>query len=159
MLLSRCRLYAKRWRDFIINDRVDVALASHADGFIWGRMISHPPCQKTSRRRGHYRWISRYLGRGSHLFIGRCRLYGLVLSTHALKGRCWPSGRAWPLKQVVDKIALPIIAIGGITRDNAPMVIQTGVHGIAVISAVCCQKDPMEAAKCLRRLLEDDQHD
>jgi len=33
---------------FIINDRVDIAIASHADGVHLGRMISHPPCQKTS---------------------------------------------------------------------------------------------------------------
>jgi thiamine monophosphate synthase len=35
---------------------------------------------------------------------------------------------------------------------------QTGVHGIAVISAVCCQNDPAEAAKCLRGLLEGGPH-
>ncbi|MCX5913886.1 MAG: thiamine phosphate synthase, partial [Deltaproteobacteria bacterium] len=58
------------------------------------------------------------------------------------------------MKEIVEAIPLPIIAIGGITADNTPPVIQTGVHGIAVISAVCCQNDPAEAARCLRRLLE-----
>jgi len=58
----------------------------------------------------------------------------------------------------VEAIPLPIIAIGGITAENTLPVMHTGVHGIAVISAVCCQKDPKEAAKCLRRLLEDHPH-
>jgi thiamine-phosphate pyrophosphorylase len=56
----------------------------------------------------------------------------------------------------VAETPLPIIAIGGITRENAPEVIQAGVHGIAVISAVCCREDPAEATRCLRRLLEVD---
>ena len=63
------------------------------------------------------------------------------------------------LKQVVEEIPLSIIAIGGINKDNTPLVKETGVYGIAVISAVCCEKDPMEAAKCLHRLLEAKQHD
>ena len=62
------------------------------------------------------------------------------------------------LKQIVEAIALPIIAIGGITADNAPPVIKAGVHGLAVISAVCCQNDPAEAARCLRRLMEAEPH-
>jgi thiamine-phosphate diphosphorylase len=69
-----------------------------------------------------------------------------------------PAGGLGLLKQVVEEIPLPIIAIGGLTRDNTPQVIQAGVHGIAVISAVCCQKDPLEAAKCLRRLLEGERY-
>jgi thiamine-phosphate pyrophosphorylase len=62
------------------------------------------------------------------------------------------------LEEIVKEIPLPIIAIGGLTTDNTALVMQTGVHGIAVISAVCCQADPAEAAKCLRRLLEVDPH-
>ena len=63
------------------------------------------------------------------------------------------------LRQVVEKIPLPIIAIGGINKDNTLLVKETGAHGIAVISAVCCEKDPEEATRCLRRLLEAGQHD
>jgi len=32
--------------------------------------------------------------------------------------------------------------------------LRAGAYGIAVISAVCCQKDPQTAAEALRRLLE-----
>jgi len=38
-------------------------------------------------------------------------------------------------------------------------VMKAGAHGIAVISAVCCQKDPTDAARSLRCLLELDRHD
>jgi thiamine-phosphate pyrophosphorylase len=62
------------------------------------------------------------------------------------------------LERVVKEIPLPIIAIGGLTSENIPRVMQTGVYGIAVISAVCCQKDPREAAKNLWNLLESGHH-
>ena len=42
--------------------------------------------------------------------------------------------------------SLPIIAIGGITRDNAPTVIDAGADAVAVIAAVMSQKEPSLAA-------------
>jgi thiamine-phosphate pyrophosphorylase len=63
---------------------------------------------------------------------------------------------------VVEAISLPIVAIGGITTANAPLVMKAGAHGIAVISAVCCQNDPTEAARSfqgtIRCLVEADGH-
>ena len=58
------------------------------------------------------------------------------------------------LKQVVEAISLPIIAIGGISAENTPEVIRAGAHGIAVISAVCCQEDPERATKALYQALD-----
>jgi thiamine-phosphate pyrophosphorylase len=62
------------------------------------------------------------------------------------------------MKQIVKAVPLPVIAIGGIGEDNAAPVIRAGAHGFAVISAVCCQPDPREAAECLRRLWEEKAH-
>jgi thiamine-phosphate pyrophosphorylase len=145
---------------FIINDRVDVAMASHADGVHLGQ--NDFPIPLARKLLGEEAIIG---GSAGTLEEARnCLLegadyigFGPVYSTLS-KEDAGPAGGLALLKQVVDEIPLPIIAIGGITRDNAPLVIQAGVHGMAVISAVCCQKDPMEAAKCLRRLLEDDQY-
>ena len=145
---------------FIINDRVDIAMASHADGVHLGQ--NDFPIPLARKLLGEEAIIG---GSAGTLEEARnCLLegadyigFGPVYPTLS-KGNAGPAGGLELLKQVVDEIPLPIIAIGGITRDNAPLVIQAGVHGMAVISAVCCQKDPMEAAKCLRRLLEDDQH-
>ena len=57
------------------------------------------------------------------------------------------------LKQVVEAIPLPIIVIGGVSVENVPEVIGAGAHGIAVISAVCCQEDPEQATRALHRAL------
>jgi thiamine-phosphate pyrophosphorylase len=145
---------------FIINDRVDVAMASHADGVHLGQ--NDFPIPLARKLLGEEAIIG---GSAGTLEEARtCLLegadyigFGPVYPTFS-KEDAGSAGGLDLLKQVVDEISLPIIAIGGITRDNGPRVIQVGVHGIAVISAVCCQKDPMEAVKCLRRLLEDDQH-
>jgi thiamine-phosphate pyrophosphorylase len=141
---------------FIINDRVDVAIASHADGVHLGQDDFPIPLAR------------RLLGEG--VIIGgsagnveearKCLLegadyigFGPVYPTTS-KDDAGPAAGLDLLKKIVGAIALPIIAIGGITADNAPPVIKAGVHGLAVISAVCCQNDPAEAARCLRGLLE-----
>ena len=141
---------------FIINDRVDVAIASHADGVHLGQDDFPIPLAR------------RLLGEG--VIIGgsagnmeearKCLLegadyigFGPVYPTTS-KEDAGPAAGLDLLKQIVEGIALPIIAIGGITADNAPPVLKAGVRGLAVISAVCCQNDPVEAARCLRGLLE-----
>ena len=43
----------------------------------------------------------------------------------------------------------PVIAIGGITAETAYEVIRAGAHGVAVISAVCGQADPVAATRGL----------
>jgi thiamine monophosphate synthase len=51
------------------------------------------------------------------------------------------------LRVVCGSFDLPVIAIGGINHQNASGIIRAGAHGIAVISSVCCQDDPEEAAR------------
>jgi thiamine-phosphate pyrophosphorylase len=142
---------------FIVNDRVDVAIASHADGVHLGQndfpiLLARDLLGKGAiigGSAGNMEEARKCLSEGAD-YIG----FGPVYFT-ASKEDAGPAGGLDLLKQVVEEIPLPIIAIGGITRENAPLVMQAGVHGIAVISAVCCQKDPTEATQCLRRLLED----
>lgn len=49
----------------------------------------------------------------------------------------------------VSADALPVLAIGGITADNAPEVIAAGAHGVAVIGGIWNDPDPVLAAKRL----------
>ncbi len=145
---------------FVVNDRVDVAIASHAHGVHLGQ--DDFPIPLARKLLGEEAIIG---GSASSLEEARkCLLegadyigFGPVYPTTS-KEDAGPVGGLGLLKQIVEVIPLPIIAIGGISRDNMPRVVQAGVHGIAVISAVCCQKDPAEAAKCLRDLLGSDLH-
>jgi len=145
---------------FLVNDRVDVAIASHADGVHLGQDDFPIPLARKllgegaiiGGSAGSMEEARKSLLEGAD-YIG----FGPVYPTTS-KEDAGPAGGVGLLKQIVEAIPLPIIAIGGINRDNTPLVMQTGVHGIAVISAVCCQSDPAEAAKCLRSLLESNPH-
>jgi thiazole tautomerase (transcriptional regulator TenI) len=72
-------------------------------------------------------------------------LYGHIYSTHSKKGL--KSRGVAALKEVVDAVQIPVIAIGGITPVNAKEVLQTGAHGIAVMSGVMLAQDPLKAIK------------
>jgi thiamine-phosphate pyrophosphorylase len=145
---------------FIINDRVDVAIASYADGVHLGQNdFPIPLARKLLGERAIIGGSAatmeeayKCLSEGAD-YIG----FGPVYFTTS-KEDAGPVSGLDLLKEVLKKIPLPIVAIGGITTENTPQVMQTGVHGIAVISAVCCQEDPTEAARCLRRLLEGNPH-
>ena len=145
---------------FIVNDRVDVAIASRADGVHLGQ--DDFPIALARKLLGEEAIIG---GSASNMEEARQCLregadyigFGPVYSTTSKKD-AGEAGGLGLLEQIVEEIPLPVIAIGGIAAGNTPLVIETGVHGIAVISAVCCQNDPMEAAKCLRCLLEGAPH-
>jgi thiamine-phosphate pyrophosphorylase len=141
---------------FIINDRVDVAFASHADGVHLGQDdFPIPLARKLLGKEaiiggsaGNLEEARKCFAEGAD-YIG----FGPVYPT-ASKEDAGPAAGLVLMRKIVEAMPLPIIAIGGISAENASPVIKTGVHGIAVISAVCCQNDPSEAAQCLRRLLE-----
>ena len=140
---------------FIVNDRVEVALDAEADGVHLGQ--DDFPIHMARNLLGE-KWIiggsaatleeaQKCLKEGAD-YIG----FGPVYPTDSKKDAGPVSGIDL-LKRVVETIPLPIIAIGGITTENTPEVIQTGAHGIAVISAICCQKDPAEATRALHRAI------
>lgn len=54
------------------------------------------------------------------------------------------------LKAICDAVSIPVIAIGGITKDNVCELKGSGICGIAVISAIFGQKDIKEATSYLK---------
>lgn len=149
-------LCAKSGATFIVNDRVDVALASGAHGVHLGQEdFPIPLARKLLGKEaiiggsaGTLEEVRRCLEEGAD-YIG----VGPVYPTTSKEDAGPACGLAF-LEEIIKAIPLPVIAIGGLTADNALPVLRAGVFGIAVISAVCCQKDPAEAARILRRLLE-----
>jgi thiamine-phosphate pyrophosphorylase len=140
----------------IVNDRIDVAIAANADGVHLGQ--SDFPIPLAREMLGQDKLIG-----GSAATLDEARIclaegadyvgFGPVYVTGS-KADAGPVSGPTVLKQVVETIPLPVIAIGGVTAENIPEVMQTGAHGIAVISAVCCQIDPEGATRTLRETLE-----
>ena len=50
---------------------------------------------------------------------------------------------------------IPVVAIGGVTRENILQLKGTGISGVAVISAIFAQEDTEAAARELRALAEE----
>jgi thiamine-phosphate pyrophosphorylase len=140
---------------FIVNDRIDVALASHADGVHLGQ--DDFPIDLARKLMGRDAIIGgsavsledakKCLAEGAD-YIG----FGPVYPTSSKPDAAAPSGIPL-MKEVVKAVSIPIIAIGGIDEENAQEVLQAGAYGIAVISAVCCQTDPTQATIRLRQAM------
>ena len=67
----------------------------------------------------------------------------------ATKAAAPPVGTAL-LQEVSREVALPIVAIGGITAENAAQVVAAGAKRLAVSSSVCSAADPQAAAQAIR---------
>jgi thiamine-phosphate pyrophosphorylase len=140
---------------FVVNDRIDVAIAAEADGVHLGQ--DDFPIPLARKLLGESRIIGgsaatlkeaqKCLAEGAD-YIG----FGPVYPT-ASKEDAGPVAGIKLLKKAVEVIPLPIIAIGGISVKNTPEVIRAGAQGIAVISAVCCQEDPEQATRALSNAL------
>ena len=63
--------------------------------------------------------------------------FGPIFETKTKKLEFAPQGIKL-LKEVVQKVKIPVVAIGGINFDNCRLVIETGVNSIAMISALEC---------------------
>ena len=132
----------------IINDRVDVALAIDADGVHVGQ--SDMPCDVTRK------------------LIGKNKILGVSAATieEAKKAEkdgadYIGTGAVFPTKtkddaenvskkdliDIVDSINIPVVAIGGITKENAIELKDTGIKGLSVVSAIMSADNPKKASE------------
>lgn len=149
------RLCAEAGVTFIVNDRLDVAIAAEADGVHLGQ--DDFPIPLARRILGEERIIG-----GSAATMEEARIclsegadyvgFGPVYPTSS-KDDAGPVSGLEVLREVVKTIPLPIIAIGGVSAENVSEVLGAGAHGIAVISAVCCQQSPEQATRALHHAL------
>ena len=56
------------------------------------------------------------------------------------------------LKEIVDSIDIPVVAIGGITVENANTLKGSGIAGFSVVSAIMSAEDPKEASRKLKEI-------
>ena len=138
----------------IINDRIDIALASGADGVHVGQ--DDLPVSVARRILGP----DRIIGKSTHSLQqaleadreGAEYLAVGPLYTTPTKPDSQSVGRAL-IAQVRAKIHTPLVAIGGIEARTLPEVLQAGATCVAVVRAVCGSDDPEEAARTLKRML------
>lgn len=133
----------------IINDRIEVALASGADGLHIGQSDGDPV--EARRRLGEDALIGlsvQTLEQLKAVDVERIDYLGLgpVHTTPTKPDHAAPLGIEG-LTQLVRSSPLPTVAIGGISLANAGEVMTSGTDGLAVVSALCSAEDPAAAAQ------------
>lgn len=140
----------------IVNDRADIALAVGAAGTHFGqddmpvgigRKILSPETIIGASARTEEK-ILEAISEGAD-YIG----FGPIYQTSSKPDAEMPKGLD-RLHRMCELAKCPVIAIGGITLQTAAEVIEAGAHGIAVISAVCRQQDPLAATQNLVREIQ-----
>jgi len=132
---------------FIVNDRLDIAIASDADGVhlgqedmpieiakrmfpgkIIGISVSNVNETIEAQEKG-----ANYLGAGS-IFPTGTKKDSEVIGIDMLRN-------------IMNVARIPVYAIGGITLENLDIIKRCNVRGVAVISAILNAENPFETAK------------
>lgn len=141
---------------FVINDNVDIALAIDADGVHVGQ--SDMEALDVRKRLGPDKIIG-----VSAQNVQQALLAQKHGADYLGVGAVFPTGSKddaedvsfETLKAICQAVDIPVIAIGGITKENVSELKGSGICGIAVISAIFAQKDIKAATKELKKRTMD----
>ncbi len=141
---------------FVVNDNVEIALEIDADGVhvgqsdIKGRdirsMIGNEKILGISAGTVEEAIAAEKAGAD---YIG----VGAVFGTSTKKNARYLTVEK--LKEISETVSIPVVAIGGISASNIMGLKNSGVDGVAVVSAIFAAKDPGEAAAELLRLSKE----
>lgn len=138
----------------LVNDRVDVALATGADGV-------HLAARSLPPRVARELIGDRLLGVSVHSLTEAREAvdggadyvtFGHVYPTSSKPGL--PPRGLIELAEIVESVDAPVLAVGGIDPSNVLEVLKTGISGISVISTILAASDPEKAARELRGILD-----
>jgi thiamine-phosphate pyrophosphorylase len=145
-------LLRQRHVPLIVNDQVDLALAIDADGVHVGQ--NDLPVEIVRRLIGPDKLLGLSITASGQLYTVPPKTVdylgiGPVFPTIS-KDDAAPALGLEQLARLTARTSLPVVAIGGISLENAPAVFATGVAGLAVVSALSLVTDPAAAARALR---------
>jgi len=149
-LAARLRaLTARMGAGFIINDRIDLALAVGADGAHIGQVDI--PARDARRLLGPQRVLGvsadsperarRAVADGAD-YLGVGHVFGSVA-----KEKNEPPIGVEGLATVCEGARVPVVAIGAVNSENAAQAIESGASAVAVISAISRTEDPEASAR------------
>jgi len=153
--IRMCRVCKEHDALFVVNDRVDVAVASGADGVHIGQDDLSPQLARAMLGPEKIIGVSAanmveaeaaaaagadYLGVGPvySTISKECKVDACGLDT---------------LAGIAARVPVPVIAIGGITPENTAPLLKSGAVGAAVISAILGAGDPARAVRDFMKVL------
>lgn len=145
--LEAARIIRKITKDkgaiFIVNDRVDIALLTDADGVHLGQ--DDLPVKEARRLLGNNKIIG-YSTHNLREALESKKLpvdyisFGPIFATKTKEDAQTPKGLKG-LDEARKAVKIPIVAIGGITETNMAHVLKQGVESVAMISDILAAKD------------------
>jgi thiamine-phosphate pyrophosphorylase len=146
---------------FVVNDRIDVALAAGADGVHLGQDDMAIEDARKLLGRGAIVGLSIKTVAEAEAapvelidYVGSGGVY-VTLSKQQKNAPIEPAGLARVVSVLRRRAPnLPVCGIAGIDAGNAAAVIAAGADGVAVISALSLTPDPAAAARALRGVVD-----
>ena len=141
---------------FIVNDRIDVALAVDADGAHVGQ--DDMPASTARRLLGPGKILGVSAGSAEEArkavadgadYIGASPVFSTPTKLDAP-----PPLGIEGLRMMTRAMKVPVVAIGGINSTNAAAMIEAGAAGVAVVSAIVAADDVEAAARALRAAVD-----
>jgi thiamine-phosphate pyrophosphorylase len=151
-LRARCRAAGAT---FIVNDRVDLAVAVEADGVHLGQDDLPARLARPLLRPGMILGVSTHSvaqARAAQTDGADYIAVGSMFATSSKPG--FELVGPGLLRKLRGEIRVPLVGIGGITHDNVEEVIRAGADGVAVISAVGAADDPRAASSRFLALIQ-----
>ena len=152
-LRELCRV---RGVPFIVNDRVDVALAVDADGVHVGQ--DDMPALLARKLIGRDKILGVSVENVAQVraavadgadYIGASPIFATPTKPDAP-----PPMGIQGLREITRVCAIPVVAIGGLNATNAASMMRAGAAGIAVVSAIVSGDDVERAARELKHVVE-----
>lgn len=141
---------------FLINDNVEIAIRCQADGIHVGQ-------QDMQAREVRTRIGERMLLGVSVQTVAQALLAQANGADYLGVGAMFPTPtkpdadavRPEELRKICAAVQIPVVAIGGITKENLPSLAGTGIEGVALVSAIFACDDIVAACRELRSLSEE----
>ena len=141
---------------FVINDNVDIAIKMDADGVHVGQSDMEAGDVRAKLGPDKIIGVSAQTVEQAILAEKRGADYlgvGAVFPTGSKDDADDVSHET--LKAICEAVSIPVVAIGGITLENTPQLKDSGICGVAVISAIYAQDDIRKASEDLKKVVEE----
>ena len=151
-ICALCRRYGV---PFIVNDDLDVALACGADGVHVGQ--SDMEAGRVREKLGPDKIIGVSARTVEEALLAQERgadYLGVGAVFHTSSKADAADVGFQSLREICRAVDIPVIAIGGITRENVTELAGSGICGVAVISAIFASPDRRKAAEELKAAVQ-----
>lgn len=153
---AMCRVCHEHNALFVVNDRVDIAAACGADGVHIGQDDLSPrmarallgPEKIIGVSAANMAEAQAAIAAGAD-YLGVGPVYPTISKDCKVEA-CGPDS----IKQIVSKVSLPVLAIGGIAPENTRPLLEAGVQGLAVISAILGSPRPEEVIQSFMQMFK-----